>query len=177
MNPSINNLTKALIMSGISLLVLGCSHQRVLEHNEPLPAEPRQSSVFKQCVASLAVPLANAHNPATYHQGAKTALACLEESPLIRNEIEQLSVMQVHALAITQFLKAGDLAAAVQQVNAFKSRFPGRDLILEDGASFLQTVELIIGQAPIEQSASASLLNASPALKSELRRHQYWQVN
>lgn len=177
MNPSIINVFKTLMLSGITLMLLACSHARVVEQTEPLPIAPAEPSMFEQCVASLATPLANAYNPATYHLGAKTALACLEDVPVISNEIMRLSVMQVHALAISQFLKAGDLASAERQVNIFKSTFPRRDLILEGGASFLQTVELIIGQAPIEQSASASLLNASPALKSELRRHQYWQVN
>ena len=66
---------------------------------------------------------------------------------------------------------------AEQQLNAFKKKFPKRDLLLEDGSSFVDTIELIVGLAPKEQSAKGSLLNASTALKSELRRQQYWQVN
>jgi len=177
MNPSIIDLSKSLLLWGFILLAAGCSQQPVIIEPVPEPVAEFSKSAFDDCVSSLAEPLANAANPASYHLGAKYALACLEEAPEIRNEIVQLSVMQVHALAITQLLKAGDMQSAVQQVNAFKSRYPRRDLILEDGASFVQTIELIIGQAPIEQAAHASLLNASPALKSELRRHQYWQVN
>ena len=46
-----------------------------------------------------------------------------------------------------------------------------------DGSSFVDTLELLLGEAPIEMAANGSLLNASNELKSELRRQQYWQVN
>jgi hypothetical protein len=192
MNPSITNLSKTLLLCGLVALAAGCSQRPIFDNSElsnqelnhqdlnkqvQEPADFSSTAAFEECLASLAEPLANANNPATYHLGAKYALACLEEAPAMSNRIVQVSVMQVHALAISQFLKAGDINAASQQLRTFKSRFPNQDLLLEDGASFIHTVELAIGLAPKEQSASNSLLNASSALKSELRRQQYWQVN
>lgn len=192
MNPSIISLSKTLLLCGLVALASGCSQRPVFtnqelnnqERNTQVPNKQMQeptdlssTAAFEECLASLADPLGNANNPATYHLGAKYALACLEEAPAMTNRIVQVSVMQVHALAIAQFLKAGDMHAATQQLRAFKSRFPNQDLLLEDGASFIHTVELAIGLVPKEQSASNSLLNASSALKSELRRQQYWQVN
>lgn len=177
MNPSIINSGKTLILCCICALALGCSHQTVVSQAEPAPVELSDSSVFDDCLASLAEPLAAANTPATYHMGAKYALSCLDEAPDITSSAIQVSVMQVHALAIAQLLKSGDLQEAVIQLNAFKSRYPRRDLLLDDGASFVHTVELLVGQAPKEQAANGSLLNATPSLKSELRRQQYWQVN
>lgn len=177
MNPTIINSSKTLMLCTLTALVLGCSHQNVVSQPEPIPVDLSSSKAFDDCLASLAEPLTAANTPATYHLGAKYALACLDEAPVITSSALQLSVMQVHALAITQFLKAGDMQEAVNQLNAFKASYPRRDLLLDDGASFVHSVELIVGQAPKEQSAEGSLLNASSSLKSELRRQQYWQVN
>lgn len=189
MNSSIKYLSKALILLGIAGLAVGCASQRELKRelknpvSQPAPIERSSSAAFEECLASLSEPLASANNPATYHLSAKYALACLDEapdiinSPVSANNSLQTSVMQVHALAISQLLKAGDVAWAEQELHAFKTRYPRRDLLLEEGASFVSTIELIIGAAPREQAAKDSLLNASPALKSELRRQQYWQMN
>ena len=177
MNSALINSSKVLMLFSITAFAVGCASQTSLTPQEHVQADLSSSNAFDECLASLAEPLANANNPATYHLGAKYALACLDTAPVMTNRIVQVSVMQVHALAIAQFLKAGDISAATQQLRAFKSRFPNQDLLLEGGASFIHTVELAIGLVPKEQSASNSLLNASSSLKSELRRQQYWQVN
>lgn len=177
MNSALLNSSKALMLFSITALAIGCASQSSLTPQERVQPDLSSSTVFEECLASLAEPLASANNPATYHSSANYALACLDAAPVVTNSIVQTSVMQVHALAIAQFLKAGDMRAATQQLRVFKSRYPNQDLLLEDGASFIHTVELVIGLAPKEQSASNSLLNASSSLKSELRRQQYWQVN
>ena len=164
------------MVCGFAALAVGCANQGTLKQQDSI-SDDLSSAAFEDCLLSLAEPVASANSPATYHLGAKHALACLDEAPLDIYGTLETSVMQVHALAITQFLKSGDVLQAEQQLNSFKAQFPKRDLLLKDGASFVNTIELIVGEAPIAQSAKGSLLNASTALKSELRRHQYWQVN
>jgi len=177
MKPNIVNLSKTLMVCGFAALAVGCANQGTLKQQDSISDDLSSSVAFEACLLLLAEPVASANSPATYHLGAKHALACLDDAPLVMNGTLETSVMQVHALAITQFLKSGDVLQAEQQLNSFKAQFPKQDLLLNDGASFVNTIELIVGEVPIAQSAKGSLLNASTALKSELRRHQYWQVN
>ncbi|MBM3649744.1 MAG: hypothetical protein FJX11_18340 [Alphaproteobacteria bacterium] len=85
--------------------------------------------------------------------------------------------MRAYALAITNYVKAGDLVTARARLDAFKEAFDGSDLYFPDGASFTETMEVIVGLRDKGAVARYAILNANGTVKAELRRIYYWQNN
>jgi hypothetical protein len=169
---------KTAMICGLSAMFVGCAnHAFIDDFGNADENEFYQSAAFDECASLLSENASAANNPAKYHLTAKQAMSCLEDAPLAARGELQTSVMQVHALAIVNLVKSGQLDQAQSELSNFKQQFPRRDLMLMDGSSFVDTLELLLGEAPIEMAANGSLLNASNELKSELRRQQYWQVN
>lgn len=83
--------------------------------------------------------------------------------------------MQVMALSIQNFVKGGDVARAAEGLRDFQRSFPGRDLYLADGASFVETLEVLLGDGQAEGFGRFSTLNISAALREEMGRVRYWK--
>ncbi len=97
--------------------------------------------------------------------GPETARLALEER------------MRAYALSIQNYLKGGDVAKARENLGNFKTAFAGSDLYYADGASFSDTMTLVLGEADESALGEFSTVNVSPELKAELRRVRYWQRN
>ena len=82
--------------------------------------------------------------------------------------------MQLHALGIVSYFKAGELSKAHAQLQSFELIYPGRDLFFADHTSFLETFRLLLGDLPAAAAGHHSLVNARSETKSELRRQHYW---
>lgn len=85
--------------------------------------------------------------------------------------------MRAYALSILNYFKGGNVAAARQNLAKFNTAFAGSDLYYADGASFSDTMSLVLGEADDAALGEFSVVNVSPELKAELRRVRYWQHN
>ena len=110
-----------------------------------------------------------------YQAAARTMDACLVEVDPHRQLIDEQERMQAHAFTVMTYFKAGDLSAAQSQLQSFEVMYGRHDLYFRDGTSFLDTFNLLLDQLPSSAAHRASTVNASPALKAEVRRLQYWQ--
>ena len=85
--------------------------------------------------------------------------------------------MRVAALAVQNYIKGGDAAAALGSLDRFKRAFPDRDLYYADGSSFRETMEVLLGQRDPTDFGLYATLNVSAPLKAEMRRVLYWKHN
>ena len=85
--------------------------------------------------------------------------------------------MRAYATAIQNHLKGGDVGAAREGLGRFTQTFSGQDLYLSDGASFVETVALLVGETDRQSIGEFSTANVPAPLKSELRRVRYWERN
>ena len=85
--------------------------------------------------------------------------------------------MRAYALSIQDYFKGGDVARARTNLETFKQTFDGADLYFADGASFVESMEIILGLRDRTAVGEFSLANVSTEMKSELRRVRYWTRN
>jgi hypothetical protein len=85
--------------------------------------------------------------------------------------------MQLHATVIVELLKSAELDQAKAELETFKSNYPNKDLFLDNGASLVDSLDLLVGNVPPSEAERDSLLNAHPVLKAEIRRQTYWEYN
>ncbi|NQU70201.1 MAG: hypothetical protein HQ514_06605 [Rhodospirillales bacterium] len=83
--------------------------------------------------------------------------------------------MHAYALAIQNHFKGGDIETAHRSFEHFKGAFPDHDLYYPDGASFIVTMQALLGQAEPWTFGEFAALNVNPTLKSEMRRMRYWK--
>lgn len=171
MTLSVKNYFKPLALAGVVVLSTGCALNASKTVVDTGPSD------FELCSIAVTSVSAKANNPATHNLAAKQALSCLEDARHSAETLNDAQLMQVHALAIADFLKAGEISRAKEELTQFKDDYPRRDLYLENGASLIDTFDLVLGNASPDQASKDSLLNAHPVLKGEIRRQQHWEVN
>ena len=85
--------------------------------------------------------------------------------------------MRAYALSVQNHLKGGDVNRARENLSQMKRAFPGKDLRYPGGASFIASMELLLGMRDRTDVSAFALVNATDAAKSELRRARYWKYN
>jgi hypothetical protein len=85
--------------------------------------------------------------------------------------------MRSYALSVQDYFKGGDVARARANLATFKKSFPGSDLYYANGASFVETMEVLLGLRDRMAVGIFSVANVSSELKAELRRVRYWTLN
>ena len=116
---------------------------------------------------------------AQYAASAKTLDQCLADIDQYRDvtpvaSIESVELrMQVHALTVLNYFKAGDIKHAKLQLRAFELSYPGRDLYFSDYTSFVDSLTLLLGVDSFE--GRRKVFNVNPTLASEVSRYRYWQ--
>ena len=83
--------------------------------------------------------------------------------------------MRAYALSIQNYLKAGELVRARENLERFNAAFPDQDLYYPDGSSFKHNMRALLGQVKPSDYGRYSLLNANDSLKGEMRRINYWK--
>lgn len=116
-------------------------------------------------------------NAAQYLASAKLIDRCERDLGPVARQIAPEQRMRTYALSVQNYLKGGDVTAARQNLDSFKQAFDGQDLYYPDGASFIESMDVLLGRAGDEAITRYSQANLSPALKSEMRRAQYWAKN
>ena len=85
--------------------------------------------------------------------------------------------MRAYALGIQNYIKGGNLETAARNLERFKKAFTGKDLYFTSGASFIETMEILLGLRDRMAVGEFSIANVSGELKTELRRVRYWTRN
>jgi hypothetical protein len=81
------------------------------------------------------------------------------------------------ALSIQNHLKGGNVESARANLEKFKKAFSDTDLYYPDGSSFIETMDLLLGQKDIREYGQLATLNVNTLLKDEIRRSQHWKRN
>jgi len=170
MNFLIKPAIKTIVLCSLVATFVGCAN-KIPVVNDIVNSE------FADCSSAMTSSKISANNPAKYHLTAKQALSCLGSAPFSTSDTDKTLMMQLHALAIVNLVKSGELTRAKSEQNRFKRHYRHTDLMLVDGSSFVDSLDLLLGEVPVSQADNGSLLNASASLKSELRRQQYWKAN
>ncbi len=114
-------------------------------------------------------------NAGQYHQSAVLLERCESKLGAGVVEIGTDERMRAYALGIQNYLKAGDVEKASQGFQRFNQQFPEQDLYFTDGSSYKETMRALLGQVTTNEYGRYSLLNASAALKGEMRRINHWK--
>lgn len=85
--------------------------------------------------------------------------------------------MRAFALAVQNYLKAGDPARARRSLEAFKAGFADRDLYYADGTSFIETMTVLVEVADGRAPRDLLLVNVGSRLRGEIRRMRQWARN
>lgn len=85
--------------------------------------------------------------------------------------------MRAYALSIQNHVKGGDLESARRNLETFEKSFDGYDLYYANGASFAETMRVLLGEHDEPELGQFSMLNVDEELKAELRRIRYWARN
>ncbi|MBV1920529.1 MAG: hypothetical protein KUG73_07580 [Pseudomonadales bacterium] len=119
---------------------------------------------------------------AQYAASAKTLDQCLTDIDEYRDVVSVASIesieqrMQVHALMVLNYFKAGDIKSAKLQLRAFELSYPGRDLYFSDYTSFVDSLTLLLGVDSLHSlEGRRKVFNVNPTLASEVSRYRYWQ--
>ncbi len=83
--------------------------------------------------------------------------------------------MRVHALAVLNYFKGGDVEQARLSFEGFKATYPDDDLYFGDGSSFTETTEVLLGRADPISFGQFAVLNVNDRVKSEMRRLNHWK--
>lgn len=159
-------IVKPLLALGLAGLVTACAST---------PDYSQTNNRFYQCRGEVNTMMLGNNNAAQLHGAAKVAEQCLTELDAAPNSISQQQAMRLHALSVYAYLAAGDAERATVQLQTLELQYPHHDLYLADGSSFVQSLQLLLGEVAISQANPQSLLNASATVKQEIQRIQYWQ--
>lgn len=85
--------------------------------------------------------------------------------------------MKAYALSVQNYFKGGDIVASRRTLANFQAAFAGYDLYMPDGASFIETYEILLGLRARNNPAAYTAANVGEPLKDELRRVHYWLTN
>lgn len=117
------------------------------------------------------------HDPAKYLASARMIEKCEAE---LGPDVADVAVderMRAYALSVQNHLKGGDVEQARVNLDKFTGTFNGQDLYFADGSSFVDTMEVLLGQRGAGSIGRYSDANVNRELKSELRRIRYWERN
>ena len=116
-------------------------------------------------------------SPGAYLAAARLFEKCEAELGTEVAGVAQEERMRAYAVGIIDYVKGGDLARAQANLGKFEQAFADYDLYLPNGASFIDTMDLLTGRRPVPNSYDISMLNVSRDLGSELERVRFWKRN
>lgn len=167
-------------LAGCETSLMGGSPVEGIGFREARNAEINAILDYRACrdeAVALSVQAREAASPARYLASARVLESCEANLGPEAAQIAQEERMQAYALGIQNYLKGGDLAAARANLESFQSAFPGHDLYLADGSSFIATMEVLLGVRDRANIAEVTVVNVGEPLKGELRRARYWTHN
>lgn len=116
-------------------------------------------------------------NPAGYVASAKLLEQCESNLGPEAKDLAQEERMRAYALSIMNYVRGGDIVKARANLETFKSSFPGKDLSLPDGSSFIDTADLLTGGIKASDANKVTFLDVSSELRAEVSRVRFWKRN
>lgn len=107
---------------------------------------------------------------------ANTAQYCVGDIQYSPQHPDVETAMQFSALAVVNFVKAGDIQAASLALSQFRAKFPQQDLLFGDYTSFVDTATVLVKQEEIT-AHQLTYLNINPTLRAEITRQRKWSLN
>ena len=114
-------------------------------------------------------------DPAKYLASANLLVHCEAELGSDAASAAKDARFRAYALAVLNFMKAGDISATRESLQKLRIGFPEQDLYLPNGASFIDSMEVLTGAISRESIHEFPMRNISKELKQELRRIRYWK--
>ncbi len=93
------------------------------------------------------------------------------------SEVGRDERVRSYALSIQNYLKGGDVESARTNLEKLKKAFADTDLYYPDGSSFIETMEVLLGQKDVREFGRLAMLNVNESLKEEIRRIRHWKRN
>jgi hypothetical protein len=107
---------------------------------------------------------------------ANAASRCIENKSFFPQHPDNQMAMQLNALAVVNFIKAGETQLAEQSLAQFRKQFPQQDLLFSDYTSFVDTAVALLQHSELS-AHQLSVLNINKSLRLELKRNDYWLRN
>ncbi|MFQ3207313.1 MAG: hypothetical protein ACI9IT_001468 [Glaciecola sp.] len=107
---------------------------------------------------------------------ANAAERCIENKSFYPQHPDNQMAMQLNALAVVNFIKAGETQMAEHSLAEFRAQFPQQDLLFTDYTSFVDTAIALL-QHDTLSAHQLQVLNINTALRNELKRQEYWLKN
>ncbi|MFQ3249523.1 MAG: hypothetical protein ACI9O6_001331 [Glaciecola sp.] len=107
---------------------------------------------------------------------AKAATRCIENKSFYPQHPDSQNAMQLSALAVVNYIKAGETQLAEQSLTGFRKQFPKQDLLFADYTSFVDTAVALLKFQTLS-AHELQTLNINSSLRTELKRQQYWLRN
>ena len=183
---SIKHTALATVLAGTALVLAACNPQTTAMQKEGIGfrqarfAEISAMRNYRQCRAAALTLDRQARaegSGARYLAAARMLEGCEasvgpEGARLARDER-----IKAYALIVQDYFKGGDVAKARASLMTFKQNYKGTELYYADGASFVETMEILLGLRDRMAVGEFSVANVSGELKAELRRVRYWTRN
>lgn len=172
------NISNALVAICAIFLVSGCGITNTLSPAPVQNAIATGQLVEQQCVQQVyarEAAIRSASSPAQFMALANQALRCVDGIRFYPAHPDNQVAMQLNALAVVNFVKSGDIAAAQTAFADFTQRFAQQDLVMADYTSFIDTATALL--EPNLSQRQMAMLNINPTLRGELHRMRQWSLN
>ena len=186
LNPIHGRRAMAVLVTSVALLTGACNSQTTGQFGEGIGfRQARYEEIsamrsWRQCrydALALDRQARQENAPARYLASARMIEKCEADLGPEATGLAAEERMRAYALSIQNRLKGGDVAQARANLEAFRTSFVDGDLYYPDGASFIETMEILLDLKDRTSIGEFSVANVSGELKSELRRTRYWLRN
>ncbi len=183
-NQSAARLRRVATLSGAALLLGACS---LMGDNDPLNDVSFRESRFEQMQSikafescrdeglTLDSQARGRASPGAFLNSARVLDSCGANLGSAASALPKPERMRVHALAVLNYFKGGDVEQARRACEGFKGAHPNKDLYFADGASFTETTEVLLGRTDPISFGQFAALNVNKRVKSEMRRLNHWK--
>lgn len=183
-SPSAAPLRRIAALSAMTLLLGACS---LTGHDDPLPDLSFRESRFEQMQGikafescrdeglTLDTQARSRASAGAFLTSARVLDGCRANLGSAADGVPLAERMRVHALAVVNYFKGGDIEQARRSFEAFKAAYPDNDLYFADGSSFVETTQVLLGRADPISFGQFAALNVNDRVKSEMRRLNHWK--
>lgn len=159
-------------------LLSGCNmttHTDLVDVTTSLPVSERMNT---QCIEQVYAQQSaqDQTDLSQYLALANTAQYCVGDIQYSPQHPDVETAMQFSALALVNFVKAGDIQSASLALTEFRTKFPQQDLLFDDFTSFVDTATVLVNQQDITPH-QLTYLNINPTLRAEITRQRKWSLN
>ena len=177
--------TRLAIVTSLIILVSACMAQtnqayEGIGYREARFAEISAMRDYRECrdqALELDKQARKNGTPSRYLASARIIDKCESELGSTANKIGEEERIRAYALSVQNYFKGGDVVRARANLEKLKNGFPGKDLYLADGSSFIETMEFILSLKSSSTLYDLTLANVNEDLRTEFKRFNYWNKN